>query len=172
MKKTMTAFLSFILLVGMMAVNISCSAQRKKNPAAFYDYEVECMGTGRDGTQLMKVWGYGRKANKAIEQAKKNAVHAVIFRGIAAGKPGCMQRPLATRPGTEQQHRQYFETFFADGGKFLNYVAVTSDGSIDPRDRLKVGREYKIGVVVTVMHANLRKELEAAGVIPALGGGF
>ena len=172
MKKTVSTLLTLALMLGFLCMNSSCSAQRKKNPAAFYDYEVECMGTGRDGTQLIKVWGYGKNANKAIDQAKKNAVHAVIFRGIAAGKPGCMQRPLATRPGTEQQHRAYFEAFFKDGGKYLNYVAITSDGSIDPKDRLKVGREYKIGVIVTVMHAQLRKELEAAGVIPALGQGF
>lgn len=172
MRKTVSTMLSFVFLITLMTTNSSCSAQRRKNPAAFYDYEVECMGTGRDGTQLIKVWGYGRNANKAIDQAKKNAVHAVIFRGITAGQPGCMQRPLATRAGTEQQHRTYFDAFFKDGGKYLNYVALTTDGSIDPKDRLRVGRDYKIGVVVTVMHAQLRKELEAAGVIPALGHGF
>lgn len=166
-------FLTVILLItGLIAINNNCQAQRKKNTAAFYDYEIECMGTGSDGSQLLKVWGYGKKVDKAIDQAKKNAVHAVIFRGITAGKPGCMQRPLATKPGTEQQHRQYFDAFFAEGGKFLNYVAITSDGSIDPKDRLKVGKEYKVGVVVTVMHTALRKELEAANVISALGGGF
>ncbi len=172
MKKSFSSLLSLVFLITIVATNSSCSAQRGKNQAAFYDYEVECMGTGRDGTQLIKVWGYGRNANKAIDQAKKNAVHAVIFRGIAAGKPGCMQRPLSTRPGTEEKHRAYFDIFFRDGGRYLNFVAITTDGSIDPKDRLKVGRDYKIGVVVTVMHAQLRKELEAANVIPALGHGF
>jgi hypothetical protein len=172
MKKTTLALLFTIAILLITSVTTTSSAQRKKNTATFYDYEVECMGTGRDGTQLIKVWGYGRNVAKAIDQAKKNAVHAVIFRGIAAGKPGCMQRPLATRPGTEQQQSAYFDNFFADGGKHLNFVSITSDGSIDPKDRLKVGRQYKVGVIVSVMHAQLRKELEAAGVIQALGDGF
>lgn len=172
MKQTVFRLVLIFVALVLTAPSNQGMAQRKKKTAEFYDYEVECLGTGRDGTQLIKVWGYGRNVTKAIEQAKKNAVHAVIFRGIAAGKPGCMKRPLATAPGTEQQHRQYFDSFFADGGKHLNFVSITSDGSIDPKDRLKVGRQYKVGVVVNVMHTQLRKELEAAGVIKALGEGF
>ena len=172
MKKMITLSMTALVVVGFLIVSHGCQAQRRTNPAAFYDYEVECMGTGRDGTQLLKVWGYGRRVNQATEQAKKNAVHAVIFRGITSGKPGCMQRPLATRPGTEQQHREYFEVFFKEGGRYLNFVSITFDGSIDPEDRLRVGRKFKVGVVVTVMHSALRKELEAANVIPALGSEF
>lgn len=172
MKKMFAYSMTFFTLAGLLMVSHDCQAQRRRNPAAFYDYEVECMGTGRDGTQLLKVWGYGRRVDQAVDQAKKNAVHAVIFRGITSGKPGCMQRPLATRPGTEQQHREFFEAFFREGGRYLNFVSITTDGSIDPRDRLRVGREFKVGVVVTVMHSALRKELEAANVIPALGSGF
>ena len=143
-----------------------------KNTAAFYNYEVECMGTGMDGTQLIKVWGYGRKPDDAIEQAKKNAVHAVIFKGITSGKPGCMQKPLSVQAGAEQQYQEYYNTFFLKGGKYLNFVSITNDGSINPNDRLKTGNQYKIGVVVSVSHSALRKELEAAGVIKKLDAGF
>lgn len=143
-----------------------------KNSAVFYNYEVECMGTGMDGTQLIKVWGYGRKPDDAIEQAKKNAVHAVIFKGITSGKPGCMQKPLSTEVGGEQQHQEYYNAFFSKGGKYLNFVSITNDGSINPNDRLKTGSQYKIGEVVSVSHSLLRKELEAAGVIKKLDAGF
>jgi len=146
--------------------------QKKNNVAAYYDYEVECMGTGMDGTQIIKVWGYAKKPSEAVEMAKKNAVHAVMFKGILNGKPGCMMRPLITEPGSEQQHQDYFTAFFKKGGKYLNYVSVSNDGSIDPKDRLKVGSQYKIGVTVSVSHTALRKELESAGIIKALGQGF
>lgn len=168
--KLFTHVCLFVLVTTMMLVYQSCSSS--KNVAAFYNYEVECLGTGMDGTQLIKVWGYGQKPQDAIDQAKKNAVHAVIFRGITAGKPGCMQRPLATEAGTEQQHRNYFESFFEPGGKYLNFVAISNDGSISGDDRLKVGKQYKIGIIVTVNHASLRKELENAGVINSLDRGF
>jgi len=172
MKTMFVHLMAFFLLVGLLTVSHECQAQRRRNPVTFYDYEVECMGVGSDGTQFLKVWSYGRRVNRAISQAKRNAVHAVIFRGITSGKPGCMQRPLVTRPDTGQQHREFFEAFFREGGRYLNFVAITSDGHIADEDRLRVGRRFKVGVEVTVMHSALRKELEAANVIPRLGTGF
>lgn len=161
-----------VLLAGLLLFSFSGFSQKKNNPAAFYNYEVECMGTGMDGTQLIKVWGYAKKPGDAIEIAKKSAVHAVMFKGILNGKPGCMVRPLITEPGAEQQYQDYFTAFFKEKGKYLNFVNVSSDGSIDPKDRLKVGKQYKVGVLVSVSHSALRKELEAAGIIRALGTGF
>jgi len=161
-----------LLISGLLFFCFSGYSQKKKNPAAFYDYEVECLGTGVDGTQLIKVWGYGKKPNDAVEQAKKNAVHAVMFKGILAGKPGCMMRPLITDAGAEQQHQDYFDAFFKAKGKYLSFVNLSSDGSIAAEDRLKVGGQYKVGAVVSVSHSALRKELEAAGIIKPLGTGF
>jgi hypothetical protein len=168
----MRTFKLTILLAGALLFSFQGFSQKKKNPAAFYNYEVECMGTGMDGTQLLKVWGYGKKPNDAVEDAKKNAVQAVMFKGILNGKPGCMMRPLITEPGAEQQYQDYFTAFFKPSGKYLSFVNISSDGSIDPKDRLKVGKQYKVGVIVSVAHASLRKELEAAGIIRGLSTGF
>jgi hypothetical protein len=158
-----------ILLLFGLVFMIGCSTTKQpSNVAAHYEYEVECMGTGMDGTQLMKVWGYGRKAPDAIEQAKKNAVHAVIFKGIKTGKIGCRKNPLVTKPGVEQQHKDYFNSFFAPKGKYLKFVSISNDRTIRPGDRIKSGKGYKIGVIVSVEHTALRKELEAAGIITSL----
>ena len=169
--KTAKHFTAISIAVAMLFIWSNNYAQ-KKSSAAFYDYEVQCLGAGMDGTQLIKVWGYGKNKTEAVEQAKKNAVHAVVFKGIPTGKSGCMQRPLATKAGTEQQHKDYFESFFKKSGPYLKFVTLSNDGSIDPADRLKAGKKYKMGVTVTVMHSALRKELEAAGVIEKLDSGF
>lgn len=101
-------FMGFVILL-MFSVSVSGQSRKEKKMAGFVmgNYEVECMGTGMDGTQLIKVWGYGKKPEDAAYQAKKNAVHAVIFKGINGGKPGCMTRPLVTKPGAEVQHSAY-----------------------------------------------------------------
>jgi len=39
-------------------------------------------------------------------------------------------------------------------------------------ESVKVGKEYKIGVVVSVSKDQLRKDLEAAGIIKGLSSGF
>jgi hypothetical protein len=159
-----------ILLLFAVAVNAQTKKQKKMAGFVMGNYEVECMGTGMDGTQLIKVWGYGKKPDVAAYQAKKNAVHAVIFKGINGGKPGCMVRPLVTKPGAEVQHSDYFNTFFSNGGHYLNFVSQTGDGTMD---RIKVSKnEYKVGIVVAVKHADLRRELETAGIINKLGDGF
>lgn len=164
----------FLVSMVFFLFSLTTEAQTKKQRAAagyiISNYEVECMGTGMDGTQLIKVWGFGKKPDDAIYNAKKNAVHAVIFKGILGGKPGCMTRPLINKPGVEEQHREYFNSFFADGGRYLNFVSQTGDGKVD---RIKVSnKDYKVGVIVAIMHSQLRAELEAAGILKELSRGF
>ena len=48
---------------------------------------------------------------------------------------------------------------------------VSNSGDSTPTV-MKVGKEYKIGVIVTVMSSSLRKDLEAAGIIKGLSSGF
>lgn len=171
----MKSRINLVLVLLVVATFLSCKTSRTNKEAVMAgyvsgNYEVECMGTGMDGTQLVKVWGFGTDPEKAAYQARKNAVHAVVFKGINAGKPGCMTRPLVTQPGAEELHREFFGTFFTDGGRYLNFVSMANDGTVD---RIKMtSREYKVGSVVSVRHAALREELEAAGIIKKLGQGF
>lgn len=162
---------SFIFYLAITLLLFSrCSSSRNK--VEFYNYEVECMGVGNTGTQLIKAWGYGNNTDVAINQAKKNAVHAIIFKGIAVGRPGCMQKPLTSEVHMSDKQKDYFKAFFMKGGRYLNFVNLSGDGSINPNDRLKVGSEYKIGVTVSVNHHALRKELESDGIIRKLDSGF
>ena len=54
----------------------------------------------------------------------------------------------------------------------MKYVSESGDGNVDAGDRVKVGKEYKIGVLVSVSKDALRKDLEAAGIIKGLSSGF
>ncbi|MFN5324400.1 MAG: hypothetical protein ACK5C5_05745 [Bacteroidota bacterium] len=163
--------LIMLLFVAVLPFVVVGQSKKKKELAGWTatNYEVECMGTGMDGTQLLKVWGYGKKPDEAIIQAKRNAVHAVVFKGIYAGKPGCMKNPLVTEPNAQQKHSEYFDSFFTEGGKYLQFISLSGEGV---QDRVKVGKQYKVAIMVSVSHAALRKELEAAGIVKSLGGGF
>lgn len=149
-------------------------AQKKADKAAEeWRYEIECVGTGTDGNYLIKVWSYSKKPSVAITQAKKNAVHGVIFKGFGGGGRGCVaQKPLASNPNIEMEKKDFFEPFFEEGGKYMKFVSESNDGNVGAEDRLKVGKEYKIGVVVSVNKDLLRKDLEAAGIIRGLSSGF
>src|SRR5690606_21238281 len=147
-------------------------AQQKKADKATesWRYEIECVGIGQPGTKLIRVWSYSKKATVAQTQSKKNAVHAIIFQGYAGGAQGCSsQKPLTNDPSLEQQKADFFEPFFAEGGKYMKFVSMSGDNAPVVA---KVGKEYKVGVVVVVMTDLLRKDLEAAGIIKGLSSGF
>ena len=99
---------------------------------------------------------------------RKNAVHGVIFKGYGGGQGCVSQRPLAPTPGVETQYEEYFKSFFADGGEFQKYASILGGTT----EVTKVGGEYKVGVTVSVRKDDLRKALEAAGVIRSLNSGF
>lgn len=164
-----------VLLLLFLASTISMVGQARKKAdedTKEWRYEIQCAGVGHDGTYLVKVWSYSKKGNVAIEQAKKNAVHGVIFKGFTGGDGCTSQKALASNPNIEAEKKEFFDLFFEDGGKYMKYVSVSTDGYITADDRKKVGKEYKIAVVVSVMKDALRKDLEAAGVIRGLSSGF
>ena len=158
----------FILLSFSMASIASIRGEKANKDTERFRYEIECAGNGVQGTSLVKVWTYSKSAKIAERQAMKNAVHGIIFKGFASTKPGCVsQRPLVTKVGAEEEFSDFFNLFFDDNGDFRKYVSVTGG-----REVTRVGKEYKIGVIVSVSKDQLRKALEEAGVIKKLSSGF
>jgi len=161
------------LVFGAMSISGMAQAQKKADKQTeAWRYEIEAVATGAQGSYLVKVWSYSKKPNVATEQGKKNAVHGIIFKGFI-GKAGVpTQKPLTNNPSLEQERAEFFEEFFNDGGKYMKFVSLSNSGSVGGEDVMKVGKEYKVGIVVSVNVAALRKDLEAAGVIKGLGSGF
>ena len=81
------------------------------------------------------------------------------------------QRPLVKEAAALQQHAEFFEEFFSDGGAYRQFVSAVTDGSMEVK-RIGERKQYKVGVVVTVSKDQLRKYLEENGVIRSLGSGF
>ncbi len=169
--------LFIFIVLGLFTIGLSFSvfAQAKKKAnrdTEAWRYEIEGVGEGKSGTYLIKVWSYSKKPVIAIEQAKKNAIHGIIFRGYAGNGRIESQSALAANANLEQEKSDFFEPFFSDGGKYMKFISTTNDGAIAAEDIMKIGKEYKIGVVVSVQKDNLRKDLEQAGIIKSLNAGF
>lgn len=175
MKSKIKLILSmFIFLQSSNAYLFAQSGKKADKDTQQWRYEVQCAGVGVDGTKLVKVWSYSKNPTVATEQAKKNAVHGMIFKGYAGNSTTrCPSAPpLSNNAAVEQEKAEYFAKFFADGGPYMKFVSASNDGAVAPEDRVKIGKEYKIGVTVSVMYDQLRKELESAGVIKGLSSGF
>ena len=170
--------LRWVVLI-LLAVVISAPdmyAKKKKEDKDTYAwrYEIEPVEGAVPGACRVKVWTYAKKADTAIAQAPKNAVHGIIFIGYAANPearvPG--RRAMVTDYAVEQEFADYFEEFFAAGGRYMRFVSLVNNGAPMAGDVINVGKEYKMGIIVMVKTDELRKELESAGVLKSLNSGF
>jgi|SaaInl74LU_5_DNA_1037368.scaffolds.fasta_scaffold00836_2 hypothetical protein len=169
--KRLLLFVGLILCFG--AVSAQKGQKKADNETNEWRYEVEVVGTGVQGTYQIKVWTYSGNQQTAINQAQKNAVHAIIFKGFPARGGVQGQKALARDPMLEQEQEAFFKEFFKDGGTFQKYVFLANNGIIAPGDMIAMSKkEYKVGVVVSVNVAGLRKNLEEAGIIKSLSNGF
>lgn len=152
-------------LISLALTTSSCASQQQ-----VFGYEMTCLGVGSEGSNLLKVYSYGKTYDKSVEQAKHDAVHGILFKGIV-GSNGCANQPAMVKPQEQVANQAFFNEFFKKG-EYLRFVNISNDGSVSGADRLKVGNMYKIGVTVSVQKDALRKYLEQAGVIKPLGVGI
>lgn len=132
---------------------------------AIYDRSsIKCIGVELDGSQTLRVLGYGRNRADAKEQAMKNAVWAVIFDGIRDGSQGCNMRPLVTEVNARERYEDYFNIFFADGGEYKKYVSLRDTKKRSAtKAKDKVGYSYEL--TIRVLRSELKNRLKADNVI-------
>jgi hypothetical protein len=160
----MKKFILIVLILPFIA--FSQGKGKGKSTSAFYQYEIECEGTEMDGSQMVRAFGTGKKFADAKDQAKKNALYGVIFKGVRLGRQGCSMKPLVFNPNAEEEFQDFFFEFFADGGDFENYVTVDdSPKRTKIKEKSGEGREKLFGIIVTVKMVELKKTLISKGII-------
>lgn len=178
MKTKSIVKISSILLLTLFSCIQSSNAQKARKKADMqtmaWRYELEAVATGIQGTYQIKVWSYSKDVETATEQAKKNAVHGIIFKGFPNKGRVQGQKPLARNSNLYEENEKFFLEFFkTDGGDYMKFVTFANNGQIAAGDRIKISKkEYKVGVVVSVNVAELRKYLESKGIIKGLSNGF
>ncbi len=125
---------------------------------------IKCLGVELDGSQTLRVQGYGRNRADAKEQAMKNAVWAVIFDGVRDGVEGCNMRPLVTEVNAKERYEDYFNLFFADNGEYKKYVSLRDTKKRSGgRSKDKIGYSYDL--TIRVLRAQLKARLKTDNVI-------
>lgn len=147
------------LLIILSITGLDANAQ-----TVYSKYSVRCLGVELDGSQTLRVQGYGRNKNDAKEQAMKNAVYAVIFDGIRDGVEGCNMRPLVTEVNARERYEDYFDIFFSDKGAYKEYVSMrdTKKRSAD-KEKDRIGYSYDL--TVRVLRPELKARLKADNII-------
>jgi len=130
----------------------------------FKTYTVENAGVGKDGTYILKVTTHSMQPDTDLEITAKNAVHAVLFKGIPAGSGFAATNPLAGSASAESTHNVYFNNFFlSDYRGYVKSVARNSVEIVKLKDKT-----FKTTAVVSVLKDKLRRNLEENGIISKL----
>ena len=105
-----------ILLIALCCLlGTQLSAQKKKadNETLEFRYEAEsAIGQAVQGFTLVKVYSYSKSRNVALAQTGKNAVHAVLFKGVSDYNSGTTrikgQKPIISNPMVYDENRSFF----------------------------------------------------------------
>lgn len=171
----------FLFIIVLTLCCIASSAQKPAERRALFrswnNYEISQVKTSSSGYVFVKVWGYGKKEHLAIAQAKKNAVHACIFRGLASVGSEIGNFPALIQDQNIMQNddvADYFADFFNLGLKkevnppYISYVDLSTDGVPSGQDRREVKGGYKVALYVRVNTDMLRKKLQQDNIIVSL----
>mgnify|MGYP000892019643 CR=1 FL=1 len=120
--------------------------------------------SGRDGTITMRSIGIGSNAQAAIEDAEKNAISVLLFRGL----PESEQKFALIGTNEEDEknkHKNYFNMFFK-GNRYKSFVM----SSIPATELFKIkGGKKSIAVDIKINLLALRIDLEQNNIIRKFG---
>jgi len=129
------------------------------------EFDIQPSYTGVQGVEIFKVFVKVKNEKIGLEKAKKNVVQAILFQGISGS--GSVA-PFLTISELDESRKVFFEKFF-EKKEYLKFVNIANDGTIGPGDFKRVGKMYRIGYLLKVEKAQLRRYLEENGIIRKLG---
>lgn len=131
-------------------------------------YQMEQIRVAQGDSRFVKVWGIASNVDKAMQRALQDAVACCIFNGIPACQVAGAVPPLcAEGRAAYDKNQRYFDDFFTRGD-YLNYVRNTNSRYPTGENNVKTpkGRQVALNVVIDVQQ--LRKRLEADGIVKSL----
>ena len=167
--KKLTLILGAAFSIAVISTIITSCGSTQMKGAGAYTYETECIGAEGDGSQTVKGWGSGRNREDAVEQAKKNGLRDVLFKGISNGKPDCNIKPVLFDPNIREKKEDYFNAFFADQGPYLGFITGEDGSDLHfsvVQGRKKAGDQVTYGVIIRVQRAKLKAKMIQDQIMP------
>lgn len=158
----------FILLFA-----IGC-ASSKVSTSSYYASATTYINDKGDGSITVRAYGHGKNRSDAIEQAAKNAVRDVIFKGVTVPNNTLLSKPLVTEVNAAEKFQDFFNAFFADSGAYARFVS-NKDRHSEPNDnedrrsmsdnKEKNTIQVKLATTIRVLRADLKNYLMDNGII-------
>ena len=166
--------LLFLLLMLSVAV-FSADAKKYKWKYGERVPEVYTTAQGQNGRQIVKAWAIAGSADKAIIQAKIDAVSAALFNGIPYDESthgmGVANLPAMITPNQYEENKALFDNFFKKG-VFLNYVNNVNSSYPSGENNMSVPGGRRVGINLTIDYRGLHKWLQENGIEKGVGNHF
>ena len=137
--------------------------------------EVYTTAQGQQGKQIVKAWAIAKNADKAIIQAKMDAVSAALFNGIGYDQSthgmGVANLPPLVTPKQYEENKDLFDNFFKKGD-FLNYVNDINSAYPTGENNIAAPGGRKVGVNLMIDYKGLHNWLQVNGIEKGLNKHF
>ena len=133
------------------------------------NYQTECITIETDGYLTIKIWDIKKGEKYNSEQARKDAVHAILFSGISAGISCSTQPPILNKTEEQENFKKIEKSFFAKKGRWSMYTRSSAKEITLP---INIGVENWKVYQVSISKNELRKFLEEQNIIKSLNNGF
>ena len=132
-------------------------------------FQTECVSLETDGYVSIKIWDTKKGARYNAEQARKDAIHAILFSGISGGNGCATQPPILNKTEEQENFKSIQKSFFSKQGKWTMFTrSSTTETTLPANIGAKNWKVYQ----VSVSKNELRKYLEEQKIIKSLTNGF
>ena len=152
-----------LLFFGLIILSLPTYDQKQ------FAYQVECISVENNGSVTIKIWNTKKGKRYSQQQARKDAVHSILYSGVP-GNNGCVaQKPLLSTPKSIEAFKKIENDFFSKNGEWSKYSREASVPTTLPQ---QIGdKKWKV-YQVSISKDLLRKYLEEQKIIKSLNSGF
>uniref|UniRef100_UPI00405625B3 hypothetical protein n=1 Tax=Alistipes sp. TaxID=1872444 RepID=UPI00405625B3 len=154
----------YLILLAAITLLSGCAKKQYPISSVFAAANVTYMNTELDGSITVRARGEGRNRRDAREQSAKNAVYEVIFNGVDVPGNAQLSEPLLSTLHAKERYEEFFNTFFADGGDYKQFVSM-KDRKPDTDKEVKGKRQTQVTQTLRIARAQLRTYLIEQGII-------
>lgn len=152
-----------LLFFSLIVLSLSTYAQKQ------FAYQVECILIENSGSVTIKIWNTKKGKIYSQEQARKDAVHAILYSGVPSNNGCVAQKLLLSTPESIQAFKRIENDFFSKNGEWSKFTREASLSTTLPR---QIGdKKWKV-YQVSISKDLLRKYLEEHKIIKSLNTGF
>ncbi len=158
-----------LILSILLIATLGCKSKLKTRELGAYTYKTSCIGE-QNGKLLVTAWGRGTSYDNCKEEALKNALKDVVFKGIQDGNTSCKKTAILGKPNAENEYQRFFESFLSENGEYRIYAEVYDEARSQNRSKkirksdrvLNMALEFQVlidrnGLVKLLQQPNLAK---------------